>query len=172
MKKLTILAAIVCVAGFANAAAIDWSTGNLVDHSGTILNKSTAYTATVYFYSDNLGTVDVSSSFGATLSESTSTKRGEYSNTISAPTAATGTYYTKVIIQNSEWSLESDLVSFAWDADKISASSINYQTGNGLGAIALNNSGTNYGWQSVPEPTSGLLLLLGMAGLALRRRRA
>ena len=29
------------------------------------------------------------------------------------------------------------------------------------------------GWyQSVPEPTSGLLMLLGMAGLALRRRRA
>ena len=25
---------------------------------------------------------------------------------------------------------------------------------------------------SVPEPTSGLLMLLGMAGLALRRRRA
>ena len=27
-------------------------------------------------------------------------------------------------------------------------------------------------WQSVPEPTSGLLLLLGVAGLALKRKRA
>ena len=27
-------------------------------------------------------------------------------------------------------------------------------------------------WAAVPEPTSGLLMLLGMAGLALRRKRA
>ena len=27
-------------------------------------------------------------------------------------------------------------------------------------------------WQVVPEPTSGLMLLLGVAGLALKRKRA
>ena len=40
---------------------------------------------------------------------------------------------------------------------------------------ALPNSGYWSGWQTVgavPEPTSGLLLLMGVAGLALRRRRA
>lgn len=39
---------------------------------------------------------------------------------------------------------------------------------------ALPNSGYWSGWQTVgavPEPTSGLLILMGVAGLALRRRR-
>ena len=41
----------------------------------------------------------------------------------------------------------------------------------------LETTGTGAGWYqtaaaSVPEPTSGLLMLVGLAGLALRRRRA
>ena len=42
--------------------------------------------------------------------------------------------------------------------------------------VLRDNDGTtaygSAGWYAVPEPTSGLLMLLGMAGLALRRRRA
>ncbi len=34
-----------------------------------------------------------------------------------------------------------------------------------------NATATSGGWQSIPEPTSGLLMLLGMAGLALRRKQ-
>jgi len=43
------------------------------------------------------------------------------------------------------------------------------------GQLAFNESyatgGSVGNWQAVPEPTSGLLLLLGVAGLALRRKR-
>ena len=39
-------------------------------------------------------------------------------------------------------------------------------------ATQLNGNGGALSWQAVPEPTSGLLMLVGLAGLALRRRRA
>ena len=40
------------------------------------------------------------------------------------------------------------------------------------GGAATFTGASEIGWNAVPEPTSGLLLLLGVAGLALCRRRA
>ena len=51
----------------------------------------------------------------------------------------------------------------------------NFSFSNNESRTALKQATDGYtggGWYAVPEPTSGLLMLLGMAGLALRRRRA
>ena len=45
-------------------------------------------------------------------------------------------------------------------------------TGTGLSNQTVAASKFSYATAAVPEPTSGLLLLLGMAGLALKRKRA
>jgi hypothetical protein len=46
----------------------------------------------------------------------------------------------------------------------------------GSSSLAIGSQGTASAvasnWHAIPEPTSGLLMLLGMAGLALKRKRA
>ena len=40
------------------------------------------------------------------------------------------------------------------------------------GALAFNTTVSDASWKTIPEPTSALLMLLGMAGLALKRKQA
>ena len=54
------------------------------------------------------------------------------------------------------------------DGTKITSEGGSYS----VSSIASGSSAGASNWQAVPEPTSAMLMLLGFAGLALRRRRA
>ncbi|MDE3274659.1 MAG: PEP-CTERM sorting domain-containing protein [Verrucomicrobiota bacterium] len=61
------------------------------------------------------------------------------------------------------WTAATDISAYDYEAGSPAPGTIS------LNAASFANSGTIAG---VPEPTSGLLMLVGLAGLALRRRRA
>ena len=71
--------------------------------------------------------------------------------------------------------LKSDVASFTVDNSSMSANaSLNFYSGTGFNETFSGTGGafaTAGGWTAAPEPTSGLLMLVGSGALALRRRR-
>ena len=188
MKKLMIAAAIVCAAAFAQAATYNWQAAAdcvTTDGSGyeTYLGASSVY----FFAGDATTKATVMAALtGGDLTAldaaiaSTTLGEGDYGyfmldNTFPGASqfpAADGAasingflvFLDNPVPASAANAFASAVVTVELnDAIKGGGSaSFNF------GAIETNPSD----WQSVPEPTSGLLLLIGVAGLALRRRRA
>lgn len=190
MRKILTAVAIVCVAAFAQAAVVNWQIGFIngpgasggwdTEPAGATVTAqllvSASYTGTAGAYAlgdliifsdgDTMAAGDIADGYGwATTSDSLN---------------GDATYYAQVILTSGESTLKSQIVSFETSLMSGSGDPVFGFAGDVGNVLALPGESldatygtfSSSGWSAVPEPTSGLLMLLGMAGLALRRRRA
>lgn len=181
MKKLFVAFAVVASAMVVNAATCTWST------TGTIYQPTDSATAVAGFTAYLFDTTTVSqSALVALLRDGSSITDYAAMCTYNTPTAAK--VATTSFTQDSGKTITAFMAIVQDDYVYISTSKGATTADVGTAGFSLGNQSTpsknvfgfstaygSAGWYSTasaPEPTSGLMMLLGMAGLALRRKRA
>ena len=164
MKKLIIAACAIALAMVSQAAAVSWSATSIKDIDGNTAKNKSGWQIVCTIY-DSTGANVIASDTATTTSSI-----GKASGTIDG--TATGTSYMAQLVATDDKgnTISSEKASFTTDG-AAEYGPINFSTGAGF---ATSGAKINYasGWVAAPEPTSGLLLLLGVAGLALKRKRA
>ena len=190
MKKLIMAAAIVCAAACAQAATMKWSVANVAQYKDSVdytmlcfieadstgaansmlLNKATAEgyaKAKNYAAMEDFIAKEKSLEADEGTITGTSTAFSTYKNSWVNEAGGTESGKFYAIIFNAEDIADATAYMITESAEvKYGSAASTAQTAN-LGAGTWVEIGAD-----TPEPTSGLLLLLGVAGLALRRRRA
>ena len=178
MKKLMMLAAVAALAFASQAASVSWKINYAGQGSAW---KSSGAFALVFNGADydeviNLITVTGSDTLQADLAaKALNNPAATFGNTKGAATAsglvadAPGTMFVVIFNDASYDAGKSVLYTAATDVSGSFYEPPASGTAFTFNAASFANSGTI---ASVPEPTSGLLMLVGLAGLALRRRRA
>ena len=166
MKKLLLVVTLAIAATFAQAAAVSWQATSIKDINGDAIGtkaESAGWSAVcTIFAADGATIVGTSTDKTAAMSKFDGTVDG---------TAAGTTYYAQLVItDNLGNTITSEKAQFTTDSSA-TYGAINFTNGSKF-ATATAKIDYASGWTAAPEPTSGLLLLLGMAGLALKRKRA
>ena len=191
MKKLMIALAAVAVAEVTQAASVDWG---IAQNQWTLDNGSKAAAGfTVYLINGATDLSTVAAAINATTgafdadqswvfgSGTTSGSKGKVSElTTTTDKLTRGTEYNFSVLMidataegGPKYMVSDTFAQTAYLSGTDEATSIGFGSDQfGVNALTYAAGTAANGWAAVPEPTSGLLMLLGMAGLALRRRRA
>ena len=180
MKKLSFMFVAVALAVTANAASVKWTCTN-VKKDGTAINGIAYFVNAATLSQDKLATLNSAKEITEALGNSynwTPTTAGNYGNTVANSVlglADATTGYSAYLLIFDTAQITDDSKYYTTKVKEFDTVSGDYQASLGWAGQASRIS--QVGWtnataEAVPEPTSGLLMLLGMAGLALRRKRA
>ena len=173
MKKLLIIACVAFAACASQAAQFRWAF-TAAKAAASDYDGSTVYMVLA---------ADYAAATISTLSDITSIAKSSGTLTVGSMTATTGnvtvndswvtegtTYsWYAIVVNDDKYYVSSSASSSTAVGDTATPANVSFAS---KSEMATASNWTTFSGSAVPEPTSGLLMLLGMAGLALRRRRA
>lgn len=192
MKKLVIFAIAAVAAVCANAASVNWlaQKGYLYEAGGAA--KITSGDAYLMFVTASYDQSNLVSAFNDAKGDVAATLAAMRASGAMATGAGTIGGNARIDSTSSTYAISSDMNAYfvvfnggnmyisgeaaaVYDSVTGSANAdfAAMSTSSKLAAVDAKDGYSAAGWYTaVPEPTSGLLMLVGLAGLALRRRRA
>ena len=185
MKKLIIAVAVVCAAAITQAASFNWKTAKTGGAVNAFEGGSIVASDVYLFTADSAADIVTAFAKGqdwtsGSLDSSSITTAGKIaSKATTFDYGGVGVAATlNAIFAFSENVDGKDYLYISSvgtaNGTAVGTQTINFaESGVGTAVMDMTKGYSSAGWYgAVPEPTSGLLMLLGMAGLALRRRRA
>ena len=184
MKKLVLTMAIVCLATISQAASFKWSATNIMDGSGT--STAMASGAAYIFCVADISQLDLYNAIAQdglaalTAKCASSMDIADGKIAVANSTFDYGASGSKYDYYFAIFDAEHNQVYFSNikkdQVGKVSPQITSVLFGSQATGSDKFSTGTGYqgagSWSAVPEPTGAMLIVLGVAALALRRKRA